>query len=83
MANPFQCSCLENPMDRGSWRATIHRVTKNQTQLNATPHNTILYLARDWHHELFCHVESSATSTVGTIPTTNRPEGAVLQKNEE
>ena len=29
--NPFQYSCLENPMDRGAWRATVHRVTKSQT----------------------------------------------------
>ena len=83
MVNPFQYSCLKNPMNRGAWRATIHRVTKNQTRLNATQHNTVLYLACDWHHELFCHVESFTTSTVGTSPTTNRPEGAVLQKNEE
>ena len=83
MVNPFQYSCLKNPMNRGAWRATIHRVTKNQTRLNATQHNTVLYLACDWHHELFCHVESFTTSTVGTSPTMNRPEGAVLQKNEE
>ena len=31
--NPFQYSCLEKPMDRGAWRATVHRVTKSQTQL--------------------------------------------------
>ena len=31
--NLLQCSCLENPMDRGAWRARVHRVTKNQTQL--------------------------------------------------
>ena len=30
--NPLQYSCLENPMDRGTWRATIHRVPKSQTQ---------------------------------------------------
>ena len=30
---PTQYSCLENPMDRGAWRAVIHRVTKSQTQL--------------------------------------------------
>ena len=24
-------SCLENPMDRGAWWATVHGVTKNQT----------------------------------------------------
>ena len=23
--NPLQFSCLENPMDRGAWRATVHR----------------------------------------------------------
>ena len=26
--NPLQYSCLENPMDRGAWQATIHGVTK-------------------------------------------------------
>ena len=26
--NPLQCSCLENPMDRGAWRATVHGVAK-------------------------------------------------------
>ena len=26
--NPFQCSCLENPMDRGAWWDTVHAVTK-------------------------------------------------------
>ena len=29
--NPLQYSCLENPMDRGAWRATIHRVANDQT----------------------------------------------------
>ena len=31
--NPLQSSCLENPMDRGAWRATVHRVTKSWTRL--------------------------------------------------
>ena len=31
--NPLQYSCLENPMDRGGWRATVHGVTKSQTLL--------------------------------------------------
>ena len=26
--NPFQYSCLGNPMDRGAWQATVHGVTK-------------------------------------------------------
>jgi len=31
--NPVQCSCLENPMDRGAWWATVHSVAKSLTQL--------------------------------------------------
>ena len=31
IGNPLQYSCLENPMDRGAWRATVHVVTKSQT----------------------------------------------------
>ena len=29
--NPLQYSCLENPMDRGAWWATVHGVTKSWT----------------------------------------------------
>ena len=32
--NPLQYSCLENPMDRGAWWATIHGVAKSQTRLS-------------------------------------------------
>ena len=31
--NPVQYSCLENPMNRGAWQATVHGVAKSQTQL--------------------------------------------------
>ena len=31
--NPLQYSCLENPMDRGAWWATVHRVTKSRAWL--------------------------------------------------
>ena len=31
--NPFQYSCLENPMDRGAWQPTVHGVIKSQTWL--------------------------------------------------
>ena len=27
-SNPLQYSCLENPMDKGAWQATVHRVTR-------------------------------------------------------
>ena len=34
--NSLQYSCLENPVDRGTWRATVHRVTQSQTLTEAT-----------------------------------------------
>ena len=31
--NPLQYSCLENPMDRGAWQATVHGVAQSWTRL--------------------------------------------------
>ena len=31
--NPLQCSCLENPMDRGAWWAAVYGVTQSWTRL--------------------------------------------------
>ena len=32
--NPLQCSCLEDPMDRGAWRAAVHGVAESRTSLS-------------------------------------------------
>ena len=32
--NPLQYSCLENPRDRGAWRAAVHGITESQTRLS-------------------------------------------------
>ena len=34
--NPLQYPCLETPMDRGAWQATVHGVAKSQTPLEHT-----------------------------------------------
>ena len=31
--NPLQYSCLENPMDRGAWRAIVHRIARSRARL--------------------------------------------------
>ena len=51
--NPLQYSCLENPMDRGAWRARVHGVAKICTQLS------------DWHTQVcdYCPVIVSAAET--------------------
>ena len=55
-SNPLQCSCLENPMGRGAWWATVHGLAKCWTRLSeltsqrrAVP--SIKYLCiQCWHH---------------------------------
>ena len=42
--NPLQYSCLENPMDRGAWQATVYRVTKSRTRLKWLSMHTFFLL---------------------------------------
>ena len=45
--NPLQCSCLENPMDKGAWWATVHGVGKESDvteRLSAHAHYGIIIL---------------------------------------
>ena len=46
--SPFQYSCLENPMDRGAWQATVHGVTElDRTEelcIHAHTHTSIVYM---------------------------------------
>ena len=44
--NALQYSCLENPMDRGAWQATVHRVTKSWTRLSNFTSRT----KKDFHY---------------------------------
>ena len=48
--NPLHYSCLENPMDTGSWGATVHKVAKSWTQLS-TAHSTHTYNNEDGHYD--------------------------------
>ena len=55
--NPLQYSCLENPVDRGAWWATVHKVAKNWTQLKQlietamAPHSSTLAWKISWMEE--------------------------------
>ena len=39
--NPLQYSCLENPMDTGTWQATVHGITQSWAQLKRLSTNDI------------------------------------------
>ena len=43
--NPLQYLCLGNPMDRGAWQATVHRIVESQTQLKRLSTHTSMQLA--------------------------------------
>ena len=38
VGNPLQCSCLENPMDQETWRATVNRIAKSRDMTEVTEH---------------------------------------------
>ena len=42
--NPLQCSCLENPWDRGAWWAAVYGVTQSQTRLKRLSSRTRISL---------------------------------------
>ena len=47
----LQYSCLENPMDRGTWWATVHMVAKSRTRLKRLSTHTA--------HTFFCELTFS------------------------
>ena len=50
--NPLQYSCPENPVDRESWWAVVHRIAKSQIQLRQL--NTHAYLSIQYHFHSRC-----------------------------
>ena len=47
--NPLQCSCLENPMNRGAWRATVQGVAESLTRLSRHECMHARYLTKQVH----------------------------------
>ena len=56
--NPLQYSCLENPMDRGAWWATVHRVAKRQPQLKRQRSLDAKACSRQCRPPSHCHSHS-------------------------
>ena len=67
--NPLQCSCLENPMNRGTWRAIVHRVTKSQTWLKrlSTHAHTEAQIHSQEGEELLSPLYRAETETLGEV----------------
>ena len=65
---PLQYSCLENPMDRGTWWAAVHGVAKSQTQLND-------FTFTFHFHALEKEMTTHSSVLAGRIPRTGEPGG--------
>ena len=63
---PLQFSCLENPMDRGDWRATVHKAAKHRTRLN------------NWTHTYYHHPISNSKQCQGQTLILDRVDQASL-----
>ena len=48
MATHFQYSCLENPMGRGAWQATVHGIARVGHDLVTKPPPPLLYMHAKW-----------------------------------
>ena len=65
---PLQYSCLENPMDRDAWQATIHGVAKSWTQLSNQYTHTCVYIPINIYiYEFWETKEWHCSQNAGTI----------------
>ena len=62
-STPLQYSCLENPMDGGTWWATVHGVAKSQTQLSDF---TLTFHSHTLEKEMATHSSVLALRVPGT-----------------
>ena len=65
---PFQYSCLENPMDGGAWKTTVHGVSKSQTRLSD-------FTFTFHFHALEKEMATHSSVLAWRIPGTGEPSG--------
>ena len=74
--NPLGYSCLENPMDRGAWWATVYRVAKSWTQLKRLSKYSNIYQYLFTYH--ICFIHSSINGHLGCFHILAIIDSAVL-----
>ena len=69
--NSLQYPCLGNPMDRGVWQATVHRVTKSRTWL------------RDWAHTQSNYIPTTTTKRILALLISEFKKLVLMLESEE
>ena len=75
--NPFQYSCLGNPMDRGAWWATVHEAAKSWTRLRVCAHTHTLEVQDQCGSRLVFSAASSWLADSCPLQVPSRCETAV------
>ena len=71
--NPLQCSCLENPRDRGVWWAAVYGVTQSQTRLkwlSSSRSSSIFFAAEDeetWYSQQKQKLEPTVAQILNSL----------------
>ena len=66
--DPLQCSCLDNPMDGGAWKAAVHGVTEGWTRLSN-------FTFTFHFHALEKEIATHSSVLAWRIPGTEEPSG--------
>src|SRR5574337_38816 len=74
--NPLQCSCLENPMDGGAWKAAVHGVAEGRTRLSD-------FTFTFYFHALEKEMATHSSVLAWRIPGTGEPGGCRLWGHTE
>ena len=82
--NPFQCSCLENPRDRGAWWASVYGVAQSRTRLKQLSSSSPPWM---WHFSVQQVTMKNKTDrnilSVSIIPIITLPLQGISLKNEK
>ena len=76
--NPLQYSCLENPVDRGTWWAAVHGVTQSQTRLKWLSSSSSILHSRASQLALVIKntpINAEDARVTGSMPESGRPPG--------
>ena len=79
--NPFQCSCLENPRDRGAWWAAIYGVTQSRTRLKRLSSSSSkgrMGGKFSLQRKLYCTLSSPFTTKALTSPASRNTDCGLL-----
>ena len=71
--NPLQCSCLENPRDRGAWWASVYGVSQSQTQLKRLSSRAALHFSGIFWFLCQSHIVLITIDLVYTLKFGNMP----------